>query len=155
MTNHKDMLELETDGASFGNLALFINHANKHDHKNPTTITSNIDALPCFINGINQTIYVASKRIPAGAQLLFDYGEEYWTNQTAFHFTGRNVVVSESGKKLKRSLPHYRKMIRYMAGQGIRDAQLRIAYKIVGASIGLIAFIYLIRLTHIASPTVF
>ncbi len=56
------------DGDRQGNLIRYINHSDR-----PNLETSSI-----FYDGLMHIILYAIKDIPAGTQLSYDYGEEYW-----------------------------------------------------------------------------
>ncbi len=55
-----------------GGYAQFMNHASTRSKKN------NIDSEYFFWKGLGHIFFVASRDIPAGSQLLYDYGSDYW-----------------------------------------------------------------------------
>lgn len=54
-----------------GNHTRYINHS---DHPN-------LDLTSVYFEGMMRVILIANQEIPAGAQLCYDYGEDYWTKR--------------------------------------------------------------------------
>lgn len=63
--------EIILDGRKRGNYSRFINHSSKHANAHP--------AYLC-VDGAWHILLVATALIPKDRQVLFDYGEGYWTN---------------------------------------------------------------------------
>ena len=62
---------LVIDCKNSGNHTRFINHSSH----------SNLDLVSVYYEGMIHVILIANKAIPAGTQLFYDYGEEYWTKR--------------------------------------------------------------------------
>lgn len=60
------------DPQTKGNYAQFMNHASLRSKK------CNVDVELFFWDGLPHVFFIASERIEAGDQLLYDYGDEYW-----------------------------------------------------------------------------
>jgi hypothetical protein len=56
------------DALDFGNHTRFLNHSNK----------PNLEPASVFCDGMLHVIVYAKESVPAGAQLCYDYGEDYW-----------------------------------------------------------------------------
>ncbi len=56
------------DAQDFGNHTRFINHA----------FDANLEPVSIYEGGLVHVILYAKKRIPAGQQLCYDYGDDYW-----------------------------------------------------------------------------
>jgi uncharacterized protein len=56
------------DAQDFGNYTRFINHS----------FESNLEPASAYCDGLIHIIVYAPKAIPAGTQLCYDYGEDYW-----------------------------------------------------------------------------
>lgn len=56
------------DAKDFGNYTRFINHC----------FEANVEPVSVYCNGLVHVILYAKQRIPAGTQLCYDYGEDYW-----------------------------------------------------------------------------
>lgn len=59
---------LVIDCQDAGNHTRFINHSS----------SPNLDLTSIYFKGMMRVILTAKKEIPAGAQLCYDYGEDYW-----------------------------------------------------------------------------
>ena len=71
------------DAQDQGGVVRFINHS---DHPNLITTLATID-------WVNHVILIASEPIPKGAQLLYDYGPDYWSRR-------RCCIIQQSDKSL-------------------------------------------------------
>jgi SET domain-containing protein len=56
------------DAQDFGNHTRFINHS----------FQGNLEPASVYCDGLMHVIFYANKTIPAGTQLCYDYGEDYW-----------------------------------------------------------------------------
>jgi len=61
------------DGREMGNYTRYMNHCNPKNE--------NVSSVEFFYGDRPRVIFVASKTIPAGTQLMYDYGPEYWKNK--------------------------------------------------------------------------
>lgn len=57
------------DASKRGNSMRFINHSNQNANTNYKRV---------MVDGVQHIIFIALRRIAAGEQILFDYGENYW-----------------------------------------------------------------------------
>ena len=57
------------DASKRGNSMRFINHSNHNANTNYKRV---------MLDGVQHVIFIALRRIAAGEQILFDYGENYW-----------------------------------------------------------------------------
>ena len=61
------------DAEKAGNYTRYINHAE----------VENIEAASVYCDGLMHIIFYAIKNIPAGTQLCYDYGSDYWSKRRA------------------------------------------------------------------------
>jgi uncharacterized protein len=60
------------DAQDFGNHTRFINHS----------FEANLEPVSVYCDGLVHVILYASKTIPAGTQLCYDYGKDYWKKRS-------------------------------------------------------------------------
>jgi hypothetical protein len=71
------------DARDLGNYTRWINHSKLHPNATDDFV---------FVNGYWHVVLVATAPIRKDQQVLFDYGDDYWKNETAIEFDNNTVI---------------------------------------------------------------
>ena len=84
-----------------------------------------------YLNGIEIVIYLASKDIQKGAQLLVDYGSLYFSYFLASRFKINGKIVDPNKKLFQKKSQKKLHRIRLMAAYGVKEAQRYLRLRMV------------------------
>ncbi|MBL7480161.1 SET domain-containing protein-lysine N-methyltransferase [Legionella bononiensis] len=127
-----DSLNMILNARGFGNITRFINHAPNLDNNSLSADSSqrlfaNSKGSIYFINGLSFIVYLATRDILPGEQLLVDYGTLYFKEYSPIRFktNGRPLKIKSFKKMSKRRLAH----LRIMANYGVQKAQRYLQFR--------------------------
>ena len=120
-----DSLNMCLDARPYGNIARFINHAPEPDVNQPASLLleANVKTKSYYLNGIETVVYLASKDIQKGEQLLVDYGSLFFQGMLASRFKINGQVIDSNKKTIHKKSQKKLQRIRIMARHDIKEAQ--------------------------------
>ncbi len=121
----QDCLMMRLDACQHGNITRFINHAPKHITSSRTSVfEANIKSSNYCLNGIEVIVYLATKDIYKGEQLLVDYGATYFRDDEMFLFKTNGGLIHPHRKLIGSDTPNKIRQIKIMAIHGVKKAQI-------------------------------
>lgn len=120
-----DCLMLRLDACEHGNITRFINHAPKHHRVSPSSfLEANIKAQNHSLNGIEVIVYLATKEILKGEQLLVDYGTTFFRDDEMFLFKTNGGLNNPKRKLVWSNSQNRINHLKIMAIHGVKKAQI-------------------------------
>ena len=97
-----DLLNHDIDASKKGNMARFVNHSpNQHALQDKQWHCSNAVPLCYQLHGMGVIIYITTRMILPGEQVLVNYGDNYFSENDAMVLWHRNgSMITVSGKKI-------------------------------------------------------
>lgn len=126
----EDCLNMYLDASQYGNITRYINHAPNDNNdvisSQSNLIEANIKSDIDYINGIAVVIYIATKNILKGDQLLVNYGEDYFKHAPMIRFKTNGRLLNTKKKFIWSSSQKKINYIKIMADYGVRNAQIHL-----------------------------
>lgn len=128
-----DSLSMILDGRNYGNITRFINHAPNPDKNAPSADSSNqlFSNSKCsiyIINGLSFMVYLTTRDVMPGEQLLVDYGSAYFQKSTPILFKSNGRPVNRYNRMSNKKLGHLRVMAHHGVVKAQRYLQLRMVF---------------------------
>ena len=121
-----DLLNHDIDASKKGNMARFVNHSpNQHALQDKQWHCSNAVPLCYQLHGMGVIIYITTRTILPGEQVLISYGDNYFKENDEMVLWHRNESMSTvKGKKIPSdSYAKKRQLRRVLKTLGVREVQ--------------------------------
>ena len=138
-----DDLNLMNDAKHHGNITRFINHATKRT-KIAGQETANLVAVGHKLNGINFTIFYASRDIEQGEQLLFQYHKHAFDKELEYYIKEKYKLYNYKNQRLPKH-PADKIALNIFAQNNIEQAK---RYFLIKPSLYLLISITMIFIVH-------
>ncbi len=132
---------MSVDAQYFGNISRFVNHAsNKVQTDEKEILSANLETRHYSIYGIEMILFIASRDIVPGEQLLIDYGKKYFR-------PGEEVLFLKNGrfKENKKDPSYNRRKGAYDYSVMVRLSLVKTeAYLFLRISIAVILLVFIV-----------